>query len=45
MIMLNGQVFDEHFFIASFISGLTEELQSFVSLFDPKTVTQAIELV
>lgn len=44
MILLGGRRFEEKYFIASFVSGLTEELQSFLALFEPVTVAQTVEL-
>lgn len=42
--MICGKTFDESYFVASFISGLHDELQSFISLFEPKTLSHAVEL-
>ncbi|KAK6151575.1 hypothetical protein DH2020_014210 [Rehmannia glutinosa] len=43
MIMLNSE-YSEEYFVASFVSGLSEELQAFINMFEPKTLQQTIEL-
>ncbi|CAA0840135.1 Unknown protein, partial [Striga hermonthica] len=43
MLCLNKD-FTEEYFIASFISGLSEELQSFINMFQPVTLQQTIDL-
>ncbi|KAK6127369.1 hypothetical protein DH2020_038880 [Rehmannia glutinosa] len=44
MLLLNNGDFSEEYFITSFISGLSEELQAFVTMFEPVTLQQTIEL-
>ncbi|KAK6115436.1 hypothetical protein DH2020_007705 [Rehmannia glutinosa] len=44
MLLLNNGDFSEEYFIARFISGLSEELQAFVTMFEPVTLQQTIEL-
>ncbi|KAK6128670.1 hypothetical protein DH2020_037582 [Rehmannia glutinosa] len=44
MLMLNGGDYSEEYFIASFISGLSEESQAFINMFEPSTLQQTIEL-
>lgn len=44
MILLNRGDYSEEYFIASFISGLSDELQSFIRMFNPQTLDQTIEL-
>ncbi|KAK6140363.1 hypothetical protein DH2020_025894 [Rehmannia glutinosa] len=44
MMMLNNGVYTEDYFIASFISGLSEESQAFINMFEPTTLHQTIEL-
>lgn len=44
VLMLGGKDFNESYFIASFISGLHDDLHAFLGLFVPVTVTQAIEM-
>ncbi|CAA0822266.1 Unknown protein, partial [Striga hermonthica] len=44
MQLMNQGEFSEEYFIASFISGLSEELQAFLHMFNPKTLQQTIEL-
>ncbi|CAA0816707.1 Unknown protein, partial [Striga hermonthica] len=43
MICMNHG-YTEEYFIASFVSGLSEELQSFINMFEPQTLQQTIEL-
>lgn len=45
MLIVTSKPFDESYFVASFITGLHEDLQSLVSLFKPHTVSQAVKLV
>lgn len=44
MLLITGDVFSETYFVASFIGGLNEELQSSVSMFEPTTLQNAIKL-
>lgn len=44
MSMLNRGGYSEEYYIASFISGLSEELQAFILMFEPTTLAQTIEL-
>ncbi|KAK6163034.1 hypothetical protein DH2020_002875 [Rehmannia glutinosa] len=44
MLLLNHGEYSEEYFIASFVSGLSEELQSFITMFNPSTLQQTIEL-
>lgn len=44
VLLINQWEFSDEYFIASFISGLGEELQSFIRMFNPTTLCQAIEL-
>ncbi|KAK6136072.1 hypothetical protein DH2020_030177 [Rehmannia glutinosa] len=43
LILKNGE-YSEEYFIASFISGLSEELQSFINMFEPTTLQQTVDL-
>lgn len=43
LLIYRGE-FSEDYFIASFISGLGEELQSFIRMFNPSSLQQAMEL-
>ncbi|KAK6160714.1 hypothetical protein DH2020_004095 [Rehmannia glutinosa] len=43
MLLLNKD-YSEEYFVASFISGLSEELQSFINMFEPHTLQQTIDL-
>ncbi|KAK6139155.1 hypothetical protein DH2020_027104 [Rehmannia glutinosa] len=43
MLLLNGE-FSEEYFVASFISGLSEELQAFINMFEPTTLQETIDL-
>lgn len=44
MSLINGEEFSENYFVASFISGLNDELQSAISMFEPKSLQHAINL-
>ncbi|CAA0825197.1 Unknown protein, partial [Striga hermonthica] len=44
MQLMNQREFSEDYYIASFISGPSEELQSFLHMFNPRTLQQTIEL-
>ncbi|KAK6125713.1 hypothetical protein DH2020_040546 [Rehmannia glutinosa] len=44
MLLMNNGDYSEEYFVASFISGLSEELQSFVNMFEPTTLQQTIDL-
>ncbi|KAK6118018.1 hypothetical protein DH2020_048243 [Rehmannia glutinosa] len=44
MLLLKNGDYSEEYFIASFISGLSEELQSFIHMFEPSTLQQTIDL-
>ncbi|KAH6809268.1 hypothetical protein C2S51_027051 [Perilla frutescens var. frutescens] len=44
MMMLNHSEYSESYFVASFVSGLSEDLQAAISLFNPQTLHQVIEL-
>ncbi|KAK6150337.1 hypothetical protein DH2020_015269 [Rehmannia glutinosa] len=44
MLMLNKGNYTEEYFVASFISGLSEESQAFINMFEPTTLQQTIEL-
>ncbi|KAK6152008.1 hypothetical protein DH2020_014643 [Rehmannia glutinosa] len=44
MLLMNNGVFSEEYFVANFVSGLSEELQSFITMFEPSTLQQTIEL-
>ncbi|KAH6769439.1 hypothetical protein C2S51_014775 [Perilla frutescens var. frutescens] len=44
MLMLNKGQFSEEYFIASFISGLGEEIQPLIHMFKPATLKHTIEL-
>ncbi|KAK6149080.1 hypothetical protein DH2020_016605 [Rehmannia glutinosa] len=43
LLTTNGD-FSEEYFVASFISGLSDELQAFITMFDHVSLQQAIEL-
>lgn len=44
LLLFTGDEFSESYFVASFISGLSDELQSFVSMFERTTLQHAIKL-
>lgn len=44
MTVICGKTFDKSYFVANFIIGLHEELQSFTSLFESKTFDHVVEL-
>ncbi|KAK6163811.1 hypothetical protein DH2020_000675 [Rehmannia glutinosa] len=44
MLLLKNGEYSEEYFIASFISGLSEELQSFIYMFEPTSLQQTIDL-
>ncbi|KAK6132617.1 hypothetical protein DH2020_033647 [Rehmannia glutinosa] len=44
MMLINNLEYSEEYFIASFVSGLSEEVQSFLTMFEPSTLQQAIDL-
>ncbi|KAK6119956.1 hypothetical protein DH2020_046304 [Rehmannia glutinosa] len=44
MLLLKSGEYSEEYFIASFISGLSEELQSFIYMFEPTLLQQTIDL-
>ncbi|KAK6119541.1 hypothetical protein DH2020_046708 [Rehmannia glutinosa] len=44
MLVLNNRDYSEAYFIASFISGLSEELQAFMNMFEPSSLQQTVEL-
>ncbi|KAH6820459.1 hypothetical protein C2S53_002617 [Perilla frutescens var. hirtella] len=44
MRLFDSRTYSETYFIASFLSGLSEELKSAVRMFNPSTLEQAIEL-
>ncbi|KAK6150015.1 hypothetical protein DH2020_017540 [Rehmannia glutinosa] len=44
MMLINNGDYSEDYFIASFISGLSEEVQSFLTMFEPTTLQQTIDL-
>ncbi|KAK6121452.1 hypothetical protein DH2020_044798 [Rehmannia glutinosa] len=43
-LMMNKGNYTEEYFVASFISGLSEESQAFINMFEPTTLHQTIEL-
>lgn len=44
MLMGDNSKYTEDYFIASFVSGLSEELRSFINMFQPRTLKQTVEL-
>lgn len=44
LLMEDSSKFTEEYFIASFLSGLSEDLRSFIKMFHPHTLDQAIDL-
>ncbi|KAK6159411.1 hypothetical protein DH2020_006725 [Rehmannia glutinosa] len=44
MLMMNKGNYTEEYFVASFISGLSEESHAFINMFEPTTLHQTIEL-
>ncbi|XP_057770821.1 uncharacterized protein LOC130990618 [Salvia miltiorrhiza] len=44
LLLSNSMSYSEEYFIASFISGMSEELQGFMLLFKPKTLVEAVEM-
>ncbi|KAK6127658.1 hypothetical protein DH2020_038574 [Rehmannia glutinosa] len=44
MRMMNKGEYSEEYFMASFLSGLSEESQAFINMFEPTTLQQTIEL-
>lgn len=44
LLMEDDSRFSEEYFIASFLSGLGEDLRSFIKMFHPQTLDQAIDL-
>ncbi|KAK6150060.1 hypothetical protein DH2020_017585 [Rehmannia glutinosa] len=44
MLLINCGEYSEEYFIASFVSGLSDELQSFITMFEPNTLQQTIDL-
>ncbi|KAH6778472.1 hypothetical protein C2S51_009784 [Perilla frutescens var. frutescens] len=43
MQLFDNKVYSENYFIASFLSGLSEELRSAVKMFNPSTLDQAVK--
>lgn len=44
MLLEDSSRFTEDYFIASFLSGLSEESQGFINMFQPQTLEQTIDL-
>ncbi|CAA0833666.1 Unknown protein, partial [Striga hermonthica] len=44
MLLMNHGGYSEEYFVASFISGLPEEAQALITMFEPPSLPQAIEL-
>lgn len=44
MLLRNQNKYSEEYFVASFMSGLSEDLQAFINMFEPSTLQQTIEL-
>lgn len=44
MLLRSQSKFSEEYFVASFISGLSKDLQAFINIFEPSTLQKTIEL-